>query len=128
MTLGFLNHFLAMLDRLGRNKILFLVFSLFVISTCAKKKPIFHTEIICPSGKVILMRYVTEQEMSVAIQRAVFEKRLFGTNENYTVARFPGNRSVKIEKIAPEEIERCQLRQILPDKKSINDARYYMVN
>jgi hypothetical protein len=73
------------------------------------------------------MRYVNEQEMRVAIQRAVFEKRLYGTNENYTVARFPHNRSVKIEKISPEEIATCQLRQIVPDAKSIQDARYYLV-
>jgi len=102
-----------MLDKLNHSKFILLI-SLMGFFT-APRKQLFHTdtEILCPDGSRILVRYSTEQEVRAGIQRAYNEKKKYGTGEDYTAVKMSNQRSFKIEKIAPEEMIKCSLRQSL---------------
>ncbi len=77
----------------------------------SEKKVFFNTEIICPGHEGILVRYARLEEIRVAIIKANEDKKFYHTSENYTVIRLPGNRSFKIDKISPEEMLQCSLRE-----------------
>lgn len=51
------------------------------------------------------------EEMKAAIIKADLDKKKFRTSETYTVIRLPGNRSFKVEKISPEEMVHCSLKE-----------------
>ena len=102
-----------MLVRSNLNKIL-LFFIIFVtVFACAKKKPerIFNTEILCPNNVNILVKYVRMQDVSDAIKKFLEIKKKGGTSENYTILRFKDKRSLRIEKIPPEKMIQCYLRE-----------------
>jgi hypothetical protein len=98
-----------MLDKLSRNKILLFLALIFFITSCKEK--IFNTEIFCPDGSRILVKFVRLEELRAAIKAAHFEKKKFSTNYKHTVIKLPGQRSFKIEKIPPEELVNCSVRE-----------------
>lgn len=69
------------------------------------------TEMSCPDGVVILIKYAKMQDVRNAIINHVNEKKLNGTSENYTVIKLPDKRSLKIDKKAPEHSLDCVLRE-----------------
>ncbi|MES2961929.1 MAG: hypothetical protein V4694_06040, partial [Pseudomonadota bacterium] len=98
-----------MSDKLNHSKFILLILLASFLPAC--QKPIFNTEILCPDGTRILVRYSTEEEVRAGIQKAYNEKKKYGTSESYTAIRMPHQRSFKVEKIAPEEMIKCSLRQ-----------------
>lgn len=100
-----------MLDKLNHSKFILLILLLGLLTACQKQ--IFNTEILCPDGSRILVRYSTEEEVRAGIQKAYNEKKKYGTGEDYTAIKMPNQRSFKVEKIAPEEMIKCSLRQSL---------------
>jgi hypothetical protein len=112
-----------MLGKSRRNKFPSLILFLTLISSC-REEVIFNTEILCPDDLKILVRYANQDEIKDAIQRAYFEKKKYDTNTSYTVIKLPRHRSFKIEKISPEKLIKCSLRQSLADK-SDKDYIYY---
>jgi len=111
-----------MSDKLNHSKFILLILLLGFFTAC--QKPIFNTEILCPDGSRILARYSTEEEVRAGIQKAYNEKKKYGTGEDYTVIRMPHQRSFKVEKIAPEEMIKCSLRQSLIGTAERNYIRY----
>jgi hypothetical protein len=112
-----------MLDKLSLNKLSIIL--LLVLCSCAKRDPkldapgVFHTELICPGNDIILIRYSTVEEVKSALKNAYEKKKKFNTSESYTVISFTGNRSMKIDKIKPEDAINCSLRELYhprPDK------------
>lgn len=96
-----------MSDKSNRSKILLLIFLAFTTSC---QRQIYNSEVICPfNGAKILVKYARADEMRTAMKRALSDKKKYNTSETYTVIRLPGNRSFKIEKIAPEEIVNCNV-------------------
>ncbi|OFW93948.1 MAG: hypothetical protein A2887_01905 [Alphaproteobacteria bacterium RIFCSPLOWO2_01_FULL_40_26] len=98
-----------MLGKSDRNKSC--LFFLLILASCAGKKIFYNTEIICPDGREILVRYARIDEIRAAILKADADKKFYKTSENYTIIRLPENRSFKIEKIAPEIMINCSLRE-----------------
>ena len=100
-----------MLDKLNRSKFILLTLLLGFLPACQKQ--IFNTEILCPDGARILARYSTAEEVRAGIQQSYDDKKKYNTNENYTIIKMPNQRSFKVEKIPPEEMIKCSLRQSL---------------
>lgn len=98
-----------MLDKLSRNKLL--LFLLIFLSCCAEQKKFYNVEIICSGNPVVTIRYTDLEEVRQAILRAEFEKREEGTSIGYTAIKLPDKRSVRVEKIAPDEMIKCALRE-----------------
>jgi len=100
-----------MLDKLNHSKFILLILLLGFSTACQKQ--IFNTEILCPDGSRILVRYSTAEDVRAGIKKAYNEKKKYGTGEDYTAIKMSNQRSFKVEKIAPEEIIKCSLRQSL---------------
>jgi hypothetical protein len=100
-----------MSDKLNHSKFILLILLLGLFTACQKQ--IFNTEILCPDGSRILVRYSNAEEVRFGIQKAYNEKKKYGTGEDYTAVKMPHQRSFKVEKIAPEEMIKCSLRQSL---------------
>jgi hypothetical protein len=107
--------------KLSNLSIIFLIF----FTSCATSKQFYNTEISCPSGLKILVRFTNVFDVRRAIEKAAFDKKKYGTNENYTVVRLPGQRSFKIEKLNPQEALNCVL-QDFPVKVSKRDKELYL--
>ncbi len=97
-----------MLGKLNLSKILFLFF---IATSCGKKQIITSTEIICPDGSRILVKFSELEEVRRAILNAHAEKKKYGTDDKHTIIKLPGNRSFRIEKIPPEEMIKCSVRE-----------------
>ncbi len=110
-----------MLDKLSLNKF-YLFLTLFLVF-CAPQKKFYNVEIICSGKPVITIRYTNIKEVQQAILKAEFEKRDEGTSIGYTAIKLPDKRSVQVEKIAPDEMIKCSLREEeirRPSKNYIN--------
>jgi hypothetical protein len=81
------------------------------LSCCGSQKKFYNVEIICPDNPIVTIRYTNLQEVQQAILRAEFEKRDEGTSIDYTAIKLPDKRSVRVEKIAPDQMIKCALRQ-----------------
>lgn len=115
-----------MLDKLSRNKFFSLLLLISLATSCWKKEIFFNTEILCPDGQKILVKFARLREMQNAIKAAYLEKKKLNTNYKFTIIRLPGNRSFKIEKIPPEDLAKCFLRESkmgVVDKDYINYFR-----
>jgi hypothetical protein len=113
-----------MSDNLNHSKFILLILLLGLFTACQKQ--IFNTEILCPDGSKILVRYSTAEEVRAGIKKAYNEKKKYGTGEDYTAIKMSHQRSFKVEKIAPEEMMKCSLRQSLVgnvEKKYIRYSR-----
>jgi hypothetical protein len=84
-----------------------------LIFSCAKKPPkkLYNTEILCPNNVNILVKYSRAQDVSDGIKAFLVRKRKERTSENYTIIRFKDERSLRIEKIPPEKLIECFLRE-----------------
>jgi hypothetical protein len=98
-----------MSDKLNLNKI-FLIFVILISFQACKYRVRVNTEVICPNQK-IMIRFAKSEEVRQAMERALADKKKYGTSENYTVIRLWRNRSFKIEKVAPEDIVKCTLQE-----------------
>jgi hypothetical protein len=122
-----------MLDKLKLNKNgslkFFLNFALvlapLIFNSCYHRRPqLYNTEVICPSGFRVLVKFANLADMKAAIEFALEDKKKYGTSENYTVIRLPKNRSFKLDKLPPEQAIKCALRSF-PVKATARDYRVY---
>ena len=93
-----------------------------LITSCGAPKQYFHVEISCPGKRTVLVRYVTLKEVQASILRDIEEKKKAGTSEDYTVIYASGDRSLKIDGVAPGDMDKCTMREIPvinPDKNII---------
>ena len=125
MKLDSLNLFLAMLVRSSLNKFLLftLLFSCSVVDE-AEDFGIYHTELICPDRDRVMIRYAKAKEVEEAIKVSLEKKKKLGSNESYTVISFRGNRSMKIDKLSPEEAVKCNLREIFYPRQDKYKKKY----
>lgn len=93
--------------------------------SCVKKKIYYNTEIFCPDGRKILVKFAREEEIRQAILFADEQKRLLGTREEYTAIRMPHNKSFRIEKISPEKMVKCSLRESPMGVVDKNYVKYF---
>lgn len=116
-----------MLAKLLRNKIwcsflLFVIF--FVVSSCSKKPAnatTINTEILCNNTIKILVKFARASDIAEAIQKANYDKKMQGTSETYTAIKLRDGRSFRVEKIPPEDLIKCVLRE---SKMRVADPGY----
>ena len=73
-------------------------------------------EVFCPAqGRRILIETTNRQEVIKSIQKFIHQKQTQGTAENYTVLRFEDKSSLFIEKIPPEQLINCRIRNVKPE-------------
>ena len=111
-----------MSDKLKLSKSL-VILVLALVSSCAHG-PLYNTELYCPGNK-ILIRFARAEEVRKGIERAMSDKKKYGTSEDYTVIRMPGNRSFKIEKIPPEDSMRCSMQEFQIEGNYRQYEKYY---
>jgi hypothetical protein len=111
-----------MLDKLKLSKSL-VILALVLLSSCTHGA-LYNTELYCPGNK-ILIRFARADEVRKGIERAMADKKKYGTSENYTVIRMPGNRSFKIEKIPPEDSMRCSMQEFQIEGTYKQYEKYY---
>ena len=101
-----------MLDKLGLNKAiqLLIILCFLVISSCSQR--LVNTQITCPDGSDILVNSATESDLRQAIKAAYDNKKRYQTSESYTPLRLRDGRSLSIARIPPEEMIRCNLREV----------------
>lgn len=58
-----------------------------------------------------MVRFARKNEVVLAIQRAAVIKKKDGSNEGYTVIKLRDKRSLKIEKVPPEDSIKCVVRE-----------------
>jgi len=92
-------------------KIIFLVTVSFVVVACGEKEVMFNTEILCPDGSRVLVKFASLDEVRLAIVKNYEDKKKNGTSDKDTVLRLSSKRSFRIEKIAPEKIIKCSLKE-----------------
>lgn len=93
-------------------KITLIIFLLGQTSCSAfQKKVDFNTEIICPDGSNILIKFVRAVDVKRAIQVAYDTKMRLRTQENYTIFRLPDGRSFHLLRISPETMLGCSLQE-----------------
>ena len=100
-----------MSDKLKLSK-LALIFSLLIITfSWEVKVMVYNSEIICPNGLRVLVKFARREDVVMAIQKAAFIKKKDSSNEGYTVIRLHDKRSLKIERMPPEESLKCLVRE-----------------
>lgn len=116
-----------MSDKLKRSKFLILILLPLLLDSCGRRH-VYNTEILCPSGLKVTVRFATLEQVKYGIEKAYSDKKKYNTNENYTVIGFGYRKSFKIEKLSPEEAMRCSLRQVelSPDDADYKISKYYM--
>jgi hypothetical protein len=100
-----------MLDKSSLNKFLATALVFLMSVSCLGKVQIYNSEIICPTGLRIMVRFARKDEVVLAIKKAALTKRVERSNENYTVIRLSDKRSLKIEKVTPEDSLKCLVRE-----------------
>lgn len=128
-----------MLDRSGRSRAiaLFLILISSVISSCGVKKShgesffkkekiiTSHTVISCDGKPDTVIRYTDVSEVENAVKNAYEQKKKAGTNENYTAIRFSRNRSLRIARVPPEEMIKCNFYEIPATQAEKEKAHYF---
>lgn len=125
MVVDFLNHYLAMLDKLNRNNIFFLLLFLATASCSVLQKQYYNTEILCPGRERILIKYARVDEVRAAIVKADYQKRKEQTSGNYTPIVLPNERSFMVNKIPPEEMINCSLYESKQGEIERNYIRFF---
>lgn len=104
-----------MLGRLNLSKLV-LILLLLTINSCGQVM-VYDSEISCPNGLRVLIKFARQQDVLAAIKKAAITKKRDGSSENYTVIRLPGTgslsntRSLRIEKMSPEESLKCRVKE-----------------
>ncbi len=93
-----------------RSKIFLLLVIFFAIISCVKRTTI-NTEILCNDTIKILVKFTRARDVADGIKKALDEKKAQGTSETYTPIRLKDGRSFRVEKISPEELTKCFLRE-----------------
>ncbi len=90
-----------------------LITSLLGQTSCSifKRKVDYNTEIICPDGSNILIKFVRALDVKRAIQAAYDLKIKLRTQEGYTIFRLPDGRSFHLLRISPEKMLGCKLEE-----------------
>ena len=115
-----------MLDKLSLNKIIIIFSIIFVAASCSMgEKRYYNIEVTCPGRDKILIKFARAADVRAAIIRSDFEKRKERTSGNYTPIRLPGNRSLIINKISPEEMINCSLYESNPGEVERDYIRYF---
>jgi len=78
----------------------------------SSKKSNIHSEIICPNGRKILVKHENAAETYAGIRKFYDIKMRGHTEESYTVIKYKDGYSVQIKKFPPEEMIKCQVRDI----------------
>lgn len=112
-----------MLEKLALNKKLYLILFYFIFS-CAQKKPITFTEMLCTKER-FLIRFASAEEVVNAIENAIIEKKKYNSSENYTVIKMSGNRSFKIANLSPEEAIKCKVHDFPTNLRYKYYEKYY---
>lgn len=128
-----------MWDKLGRKGNKFCCFSkskfvkvqfclifltLFSCKNDLDKPGVYHTELICPEREIILIRYSRLEDVRNSIARSYAKKKSLDGSEEYTVISLPGNRSLKIDKLPPEDAIKCNLREIFHPRQDKLKKKY----
>lgn len=108
--------------KLGLGKLL-LITLLFSLFSC-KKKVVYYTELVC-AKETVLIRFASAKEVKRAVEDALFRKKKFKSNEDFTVMKFSNNRSFVIEHLLPEEAVNCDIRQIPTGLRYKYYEKYY---
>ncbi|MBL6665002.1 MAG: hypothetical protein ISQ34_04070 [Rickettsiales bacterium] len=106
-----------MLVKLALGSILLLLFS-------CKNKTVYYTELVC-KDEVVLIRFASAKDVRKAVEDALFLKKKYRSNEDFTVMRFEGNRSFVIEHLLPEEAVNCDIREIPTGLRYKYYEKYY---
>lgn len=116
--------YLVMLVKLVRNKLL--LFLIIILCSCSiiSPKKVYYTELVCPD-KVVLIRFANAKEVRRAVEDALFEKKKYETNVDFTVMKFAGNRSFVIENVPPEDAVKCDIKQIPTKLRFKYYEKYY---
>ncbi len=64
------------------------------------------------------------KEVQDSINKDNEDKKRLGTSEDYTLIYASGGRSVKIQKVSPEDILKCSLREIPVIRPDKNITKY----
>ncbi len=84
------------------------------VSSCSLRDsnpPLMNTEIICPNGGAILVKFARAKDLRAAIRVAHLNKKRLKTSENYTPIRLSDGRSFVLKGISPEVASTCDLRE-----------------
>ena len=99
----------------------FFSLSLIFFATISCQKKITNTEILCDDTIKILVKFARAQDIADGIKKAYDEKKAQGTAETYTPIRLKDGRSFRVEKISPENLMKCVLRE---SEIGVADPRY----
>ncbi len=112
-----------MLDKLKRNKIFkklikaalatLILAEVFSCFSTSQKEYKVNTEIICPNGSALLIKFINAKDLGDAIQVAYRNKKRLKTSENYTTVRLRDGRSFVLKNFPPEVATNCALRESL---------------
>ncbi|NBV05639.1 MAG: hypothetical protein EBS06_00180 [Proteobacteria bacterium] len=93
------------------NKIIIAIFLLSLFASCSaeKEKYLYNTELVCPNGSAILVKFVRAKDLKAAIRTSYINKRKLKTSENYTPIRLGDERSFMLRNISPESAITCDL-------------------
>lgn len=108
-----------MLVRLALGSILFSL-----LLSCGGKKVVYYSELVC-KDKIVLIRFANAKEVRLAVEDALFQKRKYKSNEDFTVMKFKGNRSFVIEHLPPEKAVDCDIREIPTGLRYKYYEKYY---
>lgn len=101
-----------------------ILLTLFSCKSDLDKPGVYHTELICPERGIILIRYSRLEDVRNSIARSYAKKKTLEGSEGYTVISLPGNRSLKIDKLLPEDAIKCNLREIFHPRYDKLKKRY----
>ncbi len=116
-----------MLGKSNLSKFLAIFLVFFVATSCGGRKVnIYNSEIICPTGLRVMVRFARKDEVVAAIKKAALTKKIDRSSEDYTVIRLLDKRSFKIEKVAPEDSLKCIVREEFYGNFSKSYIKKYM--
>lgn len=70
-----------------------------------------NTEIFCPDGLKVLVKFAKLEDVRAAIILAYEQKKRAGTSERETVFKLLDGRSFRVEKVPPEQMMKCSLKE-----------------
>ncbi len=99
-----------MSDKLKQfSKVFFATFLAAQLVACSDPPPDFNTEIVCPNGAAILVKFIRAKDLREAITTAYADKKALRTSENYTPVRLKDGRSFVLKDFPPEVASSCDL-------------------
>lgn len=84
---------------------------LITTASCNGNPPNVNSELICPNNLRILVKFVREKDLKLAIQEAYAEKKRLRTSESYTLVKLRDGRSLAIRQIPAEVAVTCIVQE-----------------